>query len=91
LQRNRIQGRVVVQAILDTLGGVEQESIQFVVTPDPGFLMPVSQYLALARFRPARRNGRLVRLIVHMPVDFRLRGVPFPCPMGAEFRFRCRP
>ena len=91
LRRNRIQGRVVVQAILDTLGGVEQESIQFVVTPDPGFLMPVSQYLALARFRPARRNGRLVRLIVHMPVDFRLRGVPFPCPMSAEFRFRCRP
>ena len=38
LRRNRIQGRVVVQAILDTLGGVEQESIQFVVTPDPGFV-----------------------------------------------------
>ena len=91
LQRNHIQGRVVVQAILDTLGGVEQESIQFVVTPDPGFLMPVSQYLALARFRPARRNGRLVRSLVHMPVDFRLRRLPFRCPVSADLHLRCPP
>jgi TonB family protein len=91
-RRNHIQGRVLVQMILDTLGRVERESIQFATTPDPGFLMPVQQYLAFARFRPARRNGRLVRSIVHMPIDFRLRGgPPFPCPITAEFRFRCRP
>ena len=91
LRQNRIQGRVVVQVILDTLGRVERGSLQFVATSHAGFMMPVSQYLGLARFRPARRNGRLVRSLVHMPVDFRLRGSPFPCPMSAEFRFRCRP
>ncbi len=91
LRRNRIQGRVLVQAILDTLGRIEPGSIQFVMTPDPGFLMPVSQYLALARFRPARRNGRLVRSLVQMPVDFRLRGLPFRCPVSADLHLRCPP
>ena len=94
LRCNRIQGRVLVQAILDTLGRVEPGSIQFATTPDPGFLMPVSQYLALARFRPARRNGRPVRSCVTIPFDFRLRGGPgfpsFPCPPGAELRRSCR-
>ena len=91
LQQNRIQGRVVVQMILDTLGRVELGSLQFVTTPHPGFLMSVSQYLALARFRPARRNGRLVRSLVHMPVDFRLRGLPFRCPVSADLHLRCPP
>ena len=91
MRRNRIQGRVLVQAILDTLGRIEPGSIQFVMTPDPGFLMPVSQYLALARFRPARRNGRLVRSLVHMPVDFRLRRLPFRCPVSADLHLRCPP
>ncbi len=95
LRRNRIQGRVLAQAILDTLGRVEQGSVQFATTPDPGFLLPVSQYLASARFRPARRNGRRVRSVVRIPVDFRLREGPrapsFPCPANVELRGGCRP
>jgi TonB family protein len=91
LQRNRIQGRVVVQVILDTLGRVERGSIQFVATPHVGFLMSVSQYLGLARFRPARRNGRLVRSLVYMPVDFRLRGLAFPCPVVGDLHLKCPP
>ena len=95
LRRNHIQGRVLVQAILDTLGRVEPGSIQVATTPDPGFLMPVSRYLELARFRPARRDGRAVRVIVHIPVDFRLREGPrapsFPCPANVELQGGCRP
>lgn len=95
LRRNHIQGRVLAQAILDTLGRVEPGSIQFATTPDPGFLQSVSQFLALARFRPARRNGRPVRSCVTIPFDFRLRGGPsvpsFPCPPSAELRGACRP
>jgi len=92
LRRNEIQGRVLVQFILDTLGRIEPSSIQFVTMPHAGFMMSVSQYLTEARFRPGRRNGRLVRVLVLLPVDFRLRGgPPFPCPVSAEFRFGCRP
>jgi len=89
LQRNRIQGRVVVQMILDTLGRVERGSIQFVGTPHAGFMMSVAQYLGLARFRPGRRNGLLVRSLVHMPVDFRLRGAPFPCRVIGDLHIPC--
>jgi TonB family protein len=94
LRRNHIQGRVLVQMILDTLGQVERGSIQFATTPDPGFLMPVQQYLTFARFRPARRNGRLVRSIVHMPIDFRLPlpgGPPPLCPLSADYTYNCPP
>jgi TonB family protein len=92
LRRNHIQGRVLVQMILDTLGQVERGSIQFATTPDPGFLMPVQQYLTFARFRPARRNGRLVRSIVQMPIDFRIHGPPpGPCPLSADYTYNCPP
>jgi len=92
---NHVQGRVLVQAILDTLGRVETGSVQFAASPDPGFLMSVSQYLASARFRPGRRHGRPVRTLVFIPFDFKLRAAPrissFPCPPGAELRGDCRP
>ena len=87
-----MQGRVLVQMVLDTLGRVERRSIQFATAPDPGFLMPVQQYLAFARFRPARRNGRLVRVIVRMPIDFRgPAGPPSPCALSADYRYNCPP
>ncbi len=66
LQRNRIQGRVVVQAILDTLGAVEQESIQFVVTPDPRSRVPdaglaVSRVGAVSTGTSQRSSGAVNR------------------------------
>jgi len=91
LRQLRIQGRVMVQMIVDTLGRPEPESIQFAMVPDPGFVQPVLDYLAAARFRPARRRGRPVRVLVFLPFDFRLRGsAPFPCPVTAEYRYGCR-
>src|SRR6266566_846371 len=39
-----------------------------------------------ARFRPVRRNGRLVRSMVHMPIDFRL-----PLPGGPLVRSELPP
>ena len=91
LREHQIQGRVVVQMIIDTLGRPESESIQFVTLPDDGFRFPVTQYLAGVWFRPAQRGGHPVRCIVYLPIDFRLRGLLFPCPVSAEFRFGCRP
>ena len=91
LRERQIQGRVVVQMIIDTLGRPEPESIQFVELPDDGFRLPVTQYMAGLWFRPALRGGRPVRCIVYLPIDFRLRGSLFPCPVNPEFRVGCRP
>ncbi len=79
LKAHCVQGRVVVQMIIDTLGRPERESIQYMRLPHVGFKLPVSRYLAFARFRPARRGGRPVRSIVYFPVTFMLRSCPgFP-------------
>ncbi|HEV2750572.1 MAG TPA: energy transducer TonB [Gemmatimonadales bacterium] len=91
LREHQIQGRVVVQMIIDTLGRPEPGSIQFVELPDEGFRFSVTQYLAGVWFRPALRAGRPVRFIVYLPIDFRLRGSLFPCPVNVEFGRGCRP
>jgi hypothetical protein len=53
LKRRGIHGRVVVQMVLDTLGRIEQNSMQVVTTPHPGFVTPVAHFLGSASFRPA--------------------------------------
>lgn len=48
-------------------------SISVVSSPHDGFDGPVWSYLAPARFRPARVAGPPVRILVRLPVGFRLR------------------
>jgi len=65
-----IRGRVVLQAIVDTAGRVEAGSIRILASPNPGFDQPTRQWAASARFRPARLDGRAVRVLVNLPIDF---------------------
>jgi periplasmic protein TonB len=65
-----IQGRVMLQAIIDTLGRVEPSSIHIVQTPNPGFDETVRQWALRAEFRPARLHGHPVRALVDLPFDF---------------------
>ena len=74
LRRARVQGRVLVEAVLDTLGWAEPLSIRIVSSPHPGFDGPARGYMRWARFRPARVGGRAVRVLVRLPIDFKLRG-----------------
>jgi len=69
-----IQGRVVLAAVVDTLGRIEPRSFTVVSATHPGFVAPAQQALAASVFRPARMRGRAVRVRVHVPIDFRLRG-----------------
>jgi TonB family protein len=64
--------RVVLAAVVDTLGRVEPGSLSVVSAAHPGFVASAQRALAASLFRPARINGRAVR--VHVPIDFRLRG-----------------
>jgi len=72
LKRARVEGRVVVQAILDTTGRVEPASLQILSTPDSGFAGPVRNYMLHARFSPARNYGQAVRVRLTQPIDFRI-------------------
>ena len=72
LREAGIQGRVLVQAIVDTAGHAEPGSIRILRSPNIGFERPVMRWLSEALFRPARRGGKPVRVVVNLPVDFSL-------------------
>ncbi len=71
LRQAGIEGRVLVQAIGDTLGRVEPNSVKVLQSPNPGFDQSATNYVLKALFRPARVHGRAVRVLIQIPVDFR--------------------
>ncbi len=70
LRQAGIQGRVLVQAVIDTTGRAEANSVKVLQSPNPGFDQNARNYVLKARFRPARIHGRAVRVLVQVPVDF---------------------
>ena len=68
-----VEGRVVLQLVVDTLGRAEPGSVRVVQSDHAGFEAPATQSLRQARFRPARVYGRAVRVLVQVPIEFRLR------------------
>jgi len=73
LRQAQIQGRVMVQAIVDTLGRAEPNSVKVLQSPNPGFDQSAKSYVLKALFRPARLHGRTVRVLIQIPVDFKLK------------------
>ncbi len=72
LRRARVQGRVVVAAVIDTSGRAERGSIKIVQSPHRDFSEQARHYAEEARFQPARMGTRPVRICIEIPVDFRL-------------------
>ena len=72
LSQAQIQGRVLVEAIIDTMGRAEPPSIKVVQSPHPGFDQSAKNFTRQALFRPARVHGRPVRVLVRLPIDFKL-------------------
>jgi TonB family protein len=67
-----IQGQVIVTTVVDTLGQAENGSVRIVLSDNPGFDAAALATVRAARFRPARIYGRAVRVLVQVPVVFRL-------------------
>ena len=72
LRQAGIEGQVVLEIVVDTLGRAEPGSIRVVATPHQEFVAPAKDYVRGALFRPARVNGRAVRVLVRVPIAFRL-------------------
>jgi len=71
LRQARIEGRVIVRAIIDTMGRAEANSIKVLESSNPGFDENARTYVRRVLFRPARVHGRAVRVLVQMPLEFR--------------------
>lgn len=72
LRQGQIQGRVLVQAVIDTMGRAEPNSVKVLKSPNPGFDESAKHYILRTLFRPARVHGRAVRVLIQLPVDFKL-------------------
>ena len=80
-----IQGRVVLEVVIDTTGRVEPASVRILVSSHPEF-GPVAVSMVLgSRFRPARIVGRKVRVRVRLPINFTIarEGDPRHLPRGS--------
>jgi protein TonB len=73
LRQAGVQGRVLVQAIIDTSGRAEPASVKVIQSPNPGFDQPAKQMILKGLFRPARVHGRAVRVLVNVPIDFTIK------------------
>lgn len=67
-----ISGRVVLEAVIDTTGRVEDGSVRVVESSEPRFNPAAREYIRGARFTPGRIGGRPVRVVFRMPVEFKL-------------------
>src|SRR5207249_3646336 len=72
LQQAGIEGTVMVQAIIDTTGRVEPNSIKIAQSPNPGFDQSAKNVVLKSLYRPARVYGRPVRVLIQIPINFQI-------------------
>lgn len=71
-----IEGRVVVETVIDTLGRPEPAALRLVESSHTGFEAAARAFVLGARFRPGRSHGRAVRVLVRVPIAFALNRRP---------------
>ncbi|HUK19969.1 MAG TPA: energy transducer TonB [Gemmatimonadales bacterium] len=70
MRRLGIEGRVLLQAVVDTTGRVEPGSIKIMSSSNSAFDQPTRLWVLKALFRPARLHGEAVRVLISQPVDY---------------------
>lgn len=73
LRQAGIEGRVLVEAVLDTLGRAEPASLRVTESPNPLFDREALAVVLGSRYRPGRVDGRAVRVRIQVPVAFTIR------------------
>ena len=72
LRQAGISGIVMLQAVVDTSGRVEPNSIKVISSANPGFDQSAKNTLLKTLFRPARVYGHAVRVLIQLPINFTL-------------------
>ena len=73
LRQAGVEGRVVVETVLDSLGRAEPGSIRVLQRAAEPFEREAITVVLASRYRPARVNGRAVRVRIQVPVSFVIR------------------
>ena len=69
-----ISGQTQLQFVVDAEGRVEPGSVTVVSATHPGFEAPSLRAAERFRFRPAKIGGRAVRVVINMPITWKLDG-----------------
>jgi protein TonB len=72
LRQAGIEGQVVVECVIDTSGRAEPGSIRVISSSHVLFEQPAREAVKASVFRPARLDGRSVRVRVQLPLNFRM-------------------
>jgi protein TonB len=70
LRQAGIDGRVLVECIIDTTGHAERGSIKVLSSTNQLFEQPAREAVAASLYRPGRISGRAVRVRVQVPLNF---------------------
>jgi TonB family protein len=70
LRQSGVDGRVLIRFTVDTLGRIDQSSVQIVSETHALFSRAVREALSGFRFRPAESNGHKVPALAEMPFEF---------------------
>jgi periplasmic protein TonB len=73
LRNAGIDGRVLVQFVVDTTGRVDMSTVKFLSTTHDLFSRSVRDALPNFRFRPAESGGRRIPVLAQMPFEFQVR------------------
>jgi TonB family protein len=74
LAQARIAGRVELEFVVDTLGGVEPATVRTLASTRSEFEAVARATILATRFRPAQWHGRPVRQLVRQALTFRAEG-----------------
>jgi protein TonB len=72
LRQAGIEGRVLIEFVIDTLGRAERGSLRVVNSQHQLFESPAREAVLSCRFRPGRISGRAVRVRVQQPINFQI-------------------
>lgn len=72
LRQAGVEGRVVLEFVVDPQGRVEAGTIKVIEAAHPAFATSARAAAPAMRFSPARVNGRAVRVLVRVPFDFKV-------------------
>jgi protein TonB len=70
LESSRVEGTVLVQFVVDTLGNAEMSSFKVLQSSNELFAQSLRAALPKWRFYPAEAGGRKVRQVVQLPLKF---------------------
>lgn len=72
LHSAKVEGHVLVQFVVDTLGRVDSTTFHALKSTHDLFTLAVKDVVFRYKFRPAELGGRSVNQLVQMPFDFRI-------------------